>query len=151
MRRSRPSAVELRIRSRVLAARGFFWNFFFQKLAEGQIGDHRRTIRVGPLCRAPGRPDFLEFFSRNSLLWKYGLNYTLTNGRWERASPFLTVALPCDVRPSGTGVRCGDRDLLPPHLRGNRRTTNSVSGLGGPGFFSGTFFQKLAEGQMGGE
>jgi hypothetical protein len=29
----------------------------------------------GTLCP---QPDFLEFFSRNSLQWKYRLNYTLT-------------------------------------------------------------------------
>jgi hypothetical protein len=26
------------------------------------------------------QPDFLEVFSRNSVRWKYGLDYTLTNG-----------------------------------------------------------------------
>jgi hypothetical protein len=31
------------------------------------------------LCEAC-QPEFLEFFSRNSVRWKYGPNYTLTNG-----------------------------------------------------------------------
>jgi hypothetical protein len=31
----------------------------------------------GTLCP---EPDFLEFFSRNSLQWKYRLKYTLANG-----------------------------------------------------------------------
>jgi hypothetical protein len=33
-------------------------------------------------CRfaAAGQPDFLEFSSRNAVRWKYGVNYTLTNG-----------------------------------------------------------------------
>jgi hypothetical protein len=33
-----------------------------------------------PLHHPGCQPDFLEFSSRNSRQWKYGVNYTLTNG-----------------------------------------------------------------------
>jgi hypothetical protein len=33
-----------------------------------------------PLCPCEaGQPDFLEFSSRNSVRWKFGLDYTVTN------------------------------------------------------------------------
>ena len=79
----------LRARVEYDGARSIFWNFSPEIRSGGNAAsthadqryrEARQDVAIAAAKREACQPDFLEFFSRNSLRWKCGPDHTLTNG-----------------------------------------------------------------------